>query len=92
MLKIICSAVRFKEKVWYGHRHGNALDAMHSQLSYYMNRREMHEQQTDRDQGFITNEGTYVNREEAWIIALAANQIIAREHQNIGTLYSEDLY
>jgi hypothetical protein len=90
--RIICSAVKFRDKVWKGHRHVHALDAMHSELSYTMNRKEMLEAQTDKDTGFVTSTGRYVDREEAWYIAKKAGQIIEREHQREGCLYSEDIY
>ena len=91
MEKIICAAIRFQEKVWYGHRHTNALDAMRNELSYTMNRQQMKEQEVDRDQGFVTSYGRYVNREEAWKIAHDAGQILHNGNHH-GLLYSEDLY
>ena len=42
-------------------------------------------------QGFITNEGRFVNRKEAFRIALAAGQINESAGSN-GELFSEDLY
>lgn len=90
--KIICSAVRFKDKVWMGHRHMHAMEAMHNQLSYTMNRKEMNEQQTDRDQGFITSTGRYVGREEAWDIAEKCGQLNDRKDKTPGYLYSEDVW
>ena len=47
------------------------------------------------EQGFIDNESNFVNRQEAWVIALAANQIVRRvggDTAEGGTLYSENLY
>lgn len=41
-------------------------------------------------QGFLTNKNRFVDREEAMIIARAANQVISDTTSN--TLYSEDLY
>ncbi|AXF41412.1 hypothetical protein SHAb15599_00046 [Acinetobacter phage SH-Ab 15599] len=43
-------------------------------------------------QGFLTNKKRFVEREEAWTIALAANQIIRDQDKCVGTLYSEHLY
>lgn len=48
-----------------------------------------------REQGFVTNKGRYVDRQEAWKIAEAQNQIIRRvggDEAKGGTLYSENLY
>ena len=68
------------------------MDAMHNELSYTMSRKEMNEQETDRDQGFITSTGRYVGREEAWGIAEKAQQLNNRENKTPGYLYSEDIY
>lgn len=48
-------------------------------------------------QGFIDQHGKFLTREEAWIVAEAAGQIIRRvggdmSSDNIGSLYSENLY
>ena len=43
------------------------------------------------DQGFVDQSGIYLTRDEAWIVAEAAGQII-RDCSNPGTLYSENLY
>lgn len=48
-----------------------------------------------RLQGFLTSTGRFVNREEAFLIAKEANQIIARADGNIydgPELYSEDVW
>lgn len=42
-------------------------------------------------QGFLTNTGEFLNREQAWEIADAAGQI-RQTTGLVGTLYSEDLY
>jgi hypothetical protein len=92
MEKIICAAVRYENKVWYGHRHMYAMDAQRDELSYEMSRKEMNMKEVQRDQGFVTSEGRYVDREEGWDIAMKAGQINERDRNSIGTLYSEDLY
>ncbi len=43
------------------------------------------------EQGFIDNNQQFLTREEAWVVAEKANQIIRITGQR-GTLYSEDLY
>lgn len=45
----------------------------------------------DGEQGFITDTGEFVNREEAWNIAQECGQM-TRQTGGWGTLYSEDLY
>jgi hypothetical protein len=49
----------------------------------------------DRGQGFVTDKGRYVDRNEGWKIAEAAGQIIARcggDTTDGGTLYSENVW
>lgn len=76
-------------KVYYGHRHNNCIESASGELSWTMNRQEM--LKIKKTQGFVTSEGRFVDREEAWKIAEIANQII-RQSGGKGTLYSEDLY
>jgi len=47
------------------------------------------------EQGFITNRGRFVDRQEAWQIAVREGQILHRaggDDAEGGTLYSENLY
>lgn len=46
----------------------------------------------EAEEGFLTNKGEFLTREQAWIIAEKAGQI--RPHPSVkpGTLHSEDLY
>jgi len=51
--------------------------------------------QSNKLQGFLTNTGRFVNRQEAFIIAQKANQIIPRKTGEINNgpdLFSEDLF
>lgn len=60
------------------------------QISQYGRGREV-----DAGQGFVTNTGRYVDRQEGWTIADGAGQIIHRcggDRANGGTLYSENLW
>lgn len=43
------------------------------------------------EQGFITNQGRFLSREEAWEVASTQKQIL-RNVSAAGTLYSENLY
>jgi hypothetical protein len=80
--------------VFHGLRHMNCYHAMRPWLktlpkkvrSAKLNLTQKHE-----NQGFLTSKGRYVNREEAWVIAEAARQILPHA-RHPGTLYSEDLY
>lgn len=88
---IICAAVRFDGRVWRGHRHPHAMQAMHDALSWTMTRKQMTEAQVDRDQGFVTSLNRYVGREEALAIQKAAGIPCFRGEYG-SELYSEDLY
>ena len=45
------------------------------------------------DQGFLTNTGRYVDRQEAYVIAKAAGQILVKTGSaHVPTLYSEDVW
>ena len=88
---IICAAVRFNGKVWRGNRHIHAIAAMHDELSWTMNRKELCEAKIDTEQGFITSTNRYVDRKEGLAIQIAAGIPCFRgEYGN--ELYSEDLY
>lgn len=90
MKTIICAAIRLEnDKIYYGHRHNHCIQAANDALTWGMSRKTI--MSLKKEQGFITNENKFVNREEAWNIAEAANQIIEVSGVK-GTLYSEDLY
>lgn len=91
--RIVCAANRNKQgDVVVGVRHWDF--HMHSQVRRF--------EESDRcvdtsfvEQGFITNKGRFVDRYEAWSIAVKNNQIIRRcggDTANGGCLYSENLY
>lgn len=44
------------------------------------------------EQGFIDNNGNFLTREQAWIVAMKENQVIRRVGGDEGCLYSENLY
>lgn len=72
--------------VFSGHRHHNCLYQMVAVTGL-----------TDHQaghgiQGFLTNLNRFVEREEAFNIAMAANQIIDLNNARGKKLYSEDLY
>lgn len=43
-------------------------------------------------QGFLTNTNRFVNRYEAFEIAIGADQVIINKERNIKKLFSEDIY
>ena len=99
---VICSAVRVGERIWRGHRHGHALQAMRDELSWEMTGKEMndfykgdHPNQAGgkMEQGFITSENRYVSREEGRKLQEAAGiKSIDKDGYRGDSLYSEDLY
>ncbi len=74
-------------KVWTGRRHG---DVIHQIISECPGKTITHAEFT---QGFVTYGGTFVDRHEAFKIAVAYNQLLNKEDPRIApTLISEDLY
>jgi hypothetical protein len=94
---IICSAIKFNDTIICGRRHGDCYTTLKVLLSPYITPND-----TDlpgRDcQGFMTSLGRYVDRTEAWNIAVANNQIRYGYEASkpvdgqIGSLISENLY
>ena len=87
MQRIVCAAIRNK-----------AGDIICSARHYDMG---MHKRIADSnsdwtkgqiEQGFIDQFCQFLTREEAWVIALAAGQIIKRVGSDRDCLYSENLY
>lgn len=81
---VICAAVRASNGfIVRGHRHHDAIRTMSTIPGYE------DERPSGDNQGFITSENRYVNREEAYKIQVAAGKM---KDDNGGRLYSEDLY
>ncbi len=90
---VICAAIRWNNKVWRGHRHGDAMQAMRQELSFTMTGKEMIGKNLFEDQGFVTSFNRYVDREEGRKIQEAAGiKSVAEEGYRYSTLFSEDLY
>ena len=83
---ILCAAISkpneydmaAKPLIYCGHRHNNIL---------WQGR---HVPRSPRYQGFLTSTGRFVDRKEAYMIAVKAKQIVPVD--NVELLYSEDLY
>ena len=90
---VICAAMRWNDKVWRGHRHGDAMQVMREELSFNMTRKEILHKVSFEDQGFVTSRNRFVTREEGRILQDAA---VIRSADSDGyrgkTLFSEDLY
>lgn len=82
--RVVCSANRFPDGVIIlGARHWDPLMREHANL---LGRRGGNE-----EQGFIDQWRVFMTREEAWLVAVDAGQII-RDVGCQGELYSENLY
>jgi hypothetical protein len=74
-------------KVWTGKRHGDVFPKIIKELGI--------QTVTHKEfiQGFVTDEGRFVDRQEAFKIAVACDQLINKEDPwSAPTLMSEDLY
>lgn len=82
--RIVCAAIRDQQgQIVCGPRHFDP--TMHATIKNLMNF------STPWEQGFIDQFGTFLTREQAWIVASNEGQII-RQVSSPGTLYSENLY
>ena len=82
--RVVCAANRFPDGVIIlGARHWGPLMCEHANL---LGRRGGNE-----EQGFIDQWRVFMTREEAWLVAVDAGQII-RDVGCSGELYSENLY
>lgn len=96
---IICSAVKYGRKIWYGHRHQNAMEVMQVELGWKFNREQLIKVRTKTKQGFITSKCRFVDRKEAMKIHIASGikpkgfkNKYGFKYHNAKELYSEDLY
>lgn len=95
---IICSAIWYKSQLWKpiyqvknidyglvlcGRRHYNIIEI--AKLLGGISTKD------NTEQGFLTNTDRFVDRREAYDIAVSANQIINKYKTN-NELYSEDIY
>lgn len=99
MERILCAAIWYNDRnvypaqpkniqegyVWCGRRHHNII-SLRKQVTGFGTYRD------SSVQGFITSVDRFVDREEAMMIAVLANQIIPREGASPTRLLSEDLY
>ena len=95
--KVICAANRWKDTIVCGARHFDSV--MHSQIKA-MEYISCPEHSLQWEQGFIDQFGNFLTREEAWVVAVNAKQIIrfvgSQTHydlcRNDIKLFSENLY
>ena len=92
--RIVCAANRYGRLVIAGVRHG--CETMQHIHGAFENRHiDMNEDFGEEEQGFLTSKHHFVDRQEAWKIAVEQKQIVRRvggDSFKGGTLYSENLY
>lgn len=83
--RVVCAANRFRDgTIILGARHWDPLMCAHASAIGLEGGNE--------EQGFIDQWRVFMTREEAWKVAVAANQIMRRVGGDEGCLYSENLY
>ncbi len=91
--RIICAANKYGDTVLCGVRHG--CDNMYSAVDVFGIAEFRRKVGVKHEQGFITSKHRFVDRYEAWKIAVDQNQIVRRvggDTINGGKLFSENLY
>lgn len=95
--RIVCAANRYGDVVLAGVRHG--CDNMYSVVDLYGIGDFRGKVGVKHEQGFLTSKHRYVNRSEAWKIALKQKQIVRLVGNQLPTnayeeteLFSENLY
>lgn len=100
--KILCAAIHFDDSKEYYHqpinittgivmcgfRHG----CIFAQIGGTVKERQEMYKIYEKEQGFLTSRNRFVDRIEAYHIALIQNQILDKSQIRNSTLYSEDLY
>jgi hypothetical protein len=89
--KIKCAAIRVKDtgKIYEGRRHYNIMQSVDEDCNRLIKDCSM----SAIDQGFVTEDGKFVGREEALKIAVECGQVkMENKVGNKYMLFSEDLY
>lgn len=90
--RIVCAAIRCINtgRMLVGVRHFDA--AMYGQANAMHDADRLSWKGDHIIQGFLDNKGAFLTREEAWVVADAAKQIIRRVGGDNQKLFSENLY
>ena len=88
----ICSAVKYGDLIFRGHRHVHCIAAAHDKLGYELSRKEVCA--LESEQGFMTSKNRFVGRKEGCQLQKDAGiESVDKLHPYLnGELYSEDLY
>lgn len=84
-MKIKCAAIKYNGEIYEGPSH---CEIGHQMIKDKVCPRPF---PGGKAQGFVTDSGVFVEREEALMIALEAGQIVKGEHCHPNHLFSEDL-
>ena len=85
--RIVCAAVLYKDgTLLVGPRHFDSVMCLQYQ------RFGIKDTESESQQGFLDQYGTFLTREEAYVVATEQNQIIRRCPGDNGKLFSENLY
>lgn len=87
--RIVCAAIKLDEFVITGARHYDSV--MRMTIDHY-DIYPVEDWYNKAEQGFIDQKGNFLTREEAWIVAEKAGQIVRRVGGDEGCLFSENLY
>ena len=93
METVVCAAIRIGDKIWRGHRHGHALQAMRDEMQWEHTQKEI--TAMTKEQGFMTTKNRYVSRSEGFELQKAAGIESVDPtgyREALGELFSEDLY
>ena len=87
----VCAAILCAGKIFRGHRHTHALQAINDELSWKLSREKI--MRLEQVQGFYTTRCRFVTREDGRKLQDAAGiKSAAKGGYRSNSLYSEDLY
>ena len=89
----ICAAIKWRSKIWRGHRHGDCMRTGREEVSFNHCRKVMLGMNLFENQGFITSKNRFVSREEGRKLQdLAGIKSVDKDGYRGETLFSDDLY
>jgi hypothetical protein len=85
MERILCAAIKINDEIICGFRHGDC---------YYIYEKLSNKKHDANrlEQGFLTSDNRFVDRKEAWLIAVKQNQVVYGLEASNNELISENLY
>lgn len=72
-------------KIWTGKRHSDIISKIHMETHEYVS-------YSDTQQGFLSDDGRFLNRTQAMAVAHQAKQLIKEKTLHPRELFSEDLW